>query len=62
MLRFDLTRGEGNDATLTTRVAGNATVRGQSVPVDVTVNLHGELEQLVNLGLEYSGKLKGNDK
>lgn len=62
VLRFDLTRGEGNDATLTTRVAGNATVRGQSVPVDVTVNLHGELEQLVNLGLEYSSKLKGNDK
>lgn len=59
VLRLDVSRGEGNDATLTTRVAGTATRKGLAVPVDVTVNLHGELEQLVNRGLEYNSKLKG---
>lgn len=59
VLKLDLARGEGNEATLSTRIAGTARNKGLSVPVDVTVNLHGEIEQILNLGLEYSNKLKG---
>ena len=59
VLKLDLRRGEGRSATLSVRVAGSAT-RGQlTVPVDVTLNFRGEIEQLLNLGLDYTNKLKG---
>jgi len=59
VLKLNLKRGEGKTATLSTRVVGTAT-RGQvTVPVDVTINLRGEIEQLLNLGLGYSNQMKG---
>ena len=62
VLRLNLKRSEGKSATLSTTVRGTAT-RGQlSVPVDITVNFNGELEQLINTGLGYSNLLKGKQK
>ena len=59
VLRLNLKRGEGKSATLSTTIRGSAT-RGQlTVPVDLTLNVNGELEQLVNAGLSYSKLLKG---
>lgn len=62
VLRLDLKRGEGTSATLSTAVRGTATRGKLSVPVDITVNFNGELEQLINTGLGYSNLLKGRQK
>ena len=62
VLRLDLTRGEGKSATLSTTVRGTATRGDLSVPVDITINFNGELEQLVNTTLGYSNLLKGKKK
>jgi len=58
VLRLKMSR-HADDATLSTHVVGTATRGKVSVPVDLTVNLHGELEQILNLGLYYSNQLKG---
>jgi len=58
-LRLNLTRLQGDDATLSAHVEGTATRGDVTVPVNLTVNFHGELEQLVNTGLGLSSKLKG---
>ena len=62
VLRLNLKRGEGKSATLSTTVRGTATRGNLSVPVDITVNFNGELEQLINTGLGYSNILKGKQK
>ena len=62
VLRLNLKRGNGRNATLSTTVRGTATRGNLSVPVDITLNFNGELEQLVNTGLGYSNLLKGNQK
>ena len=62
VLKLDLKRGEGKSATLSTTVRGTATRGNLSVPVDITVNFNGELEQLINTGLGYSNLLKGKQK
>ena len=62
VLRLNLKRGEGKTATLSTTVRGSATRGKTSVPVDITVNFNGELEQLINTGLGYSNLLKGKQK
>ena len=62
VLRLNLKRGEGKSATLSTTVRGNATRGKVSVPVDITVNFNGELEQLINTGLGYSNLMKGKQK
>ena len=62
VLRLDLRRGEGRDATLSTTVRGTATRDRVTVPVDITLNFNGELEQLINTGLGYSTLLKGKQK
>ena len=59
VLRLDLRRGDGKSATLSTTVRGIATRGGTSVPVDITVNFNGALEQIINTGLGYSNLLKG---
>lgn len=62
VLRLDLKRLEGSASRLSVQIGGTAT-RGQTtVPVDLTINLNGELEQLLNAGLGYSAKLKGKKK
>ena len=62
VLRLDLTRNRDKTATLSTTVRGNATRGKVSVPVDITVNFNGELEQLINTGLGYSNLMKGKQK
>ena len=62
VLRLNLKRGAGKTATLSTTIRGTATRDELSVPVDITLNFNGELEQLVNTGLGYSNLLKGRQK
>ena len=62
VLRLNLKRGEDKSATLSTTVRGTATRGKMSVPVDLTLNFNGDLEQLINTGLGYSNLLKGNQK
>ena len=62
VLRVNLRRGDDRSATLSTTVRGTATRGKASVPVDITVNFNGELEQLINTGLGYSNLLKGKQK
>ncbi|MBQ0032946.1 MAG: YdbH domain-containing protein [bacterium] len=62
VLRLNLKRGEGRSATLSTTLRGTATRGNLSVPVDITLNFNGELEQLINTGLGYSNLLKGKQK
>ena len=57
-----LKRGKDKSATLSTTVRGTATRGRTTVPVDITVNFNGELEQLVNTGLGYTHLLKGKQK
>ena len=49
-------------ATLSTTVRGSATRGKTSVPVDITVNFNGALEQLINPTLGYSNLMKGKQK
>ena len=62
VLKLDLKRGEGRSATLSTTVRGTATRGKTSVPVDITLNFNGALEQLINTSLGYSNLLKGKQK
>lgn len=62
VLRLNLKRGDGKTATLSTTIRGTATRGNLSVPVDITLNFNGELEQLINTGLGYSNLLKGKQK
>ena len=62
VLRLDLTRKRDRTATLSTTVRGTATRGKLSVPVDITLNFNGELEQLINTGLGYSNLMKGIQK
>ena len=62
VLRLNLKRGEEKTATLSTTVRGSATRGKTSVPVDITVNFNGALEQLINTGLGYSNLMKGKSK
>ena len=62
VLRLNLKRGKGRSATLSTTLRGTATRDRVSVPVDITLNFNGELEQLINTGLGYSNLLKGTTK
>ena len=62
VLRLNLKPNKDKTATLSTTVRGSATRGKTSVPVDITLNFNGELEQLINTGLGYSNLLKGKQK
>ena len=62
VLRFDLRRTDEKSATLSIRVEGSATRGDLTVPVNLNININGEIEQLINTGLGYSQKLKGTKK
>ena len=62
VLRFDLRRKKDKELSLSIRVEGSATRGDVTVPVNLTLNFNGEIEQLINTGLGYSRKLKGNSK
>lgn len=59
VLKLNLKRGEGKTARLSVALNGNATRGKTTVPVDLTLNFNGELEQIINTGLGYSRLLKG---
>ena len=62
VLRLNLKPGRDKTATLSTTIRGTATRGDVSVPVDITLNFNGELEQLINTSLGYSSILKGKLK
>ena len=62
VLRLKLKPNRDKTATLSTTIRGTATRGTASVPVDITLNFNGELEQLINTGLGYSNLLKGKQK
>ena len=62
VLRLNLKPNKDKTATFSTTVRGSATRGKTSVPVDITLNFNGELEQLINTGLGYSNLLKGTQK
>ena len=59
VLKLDLRRAHDSSAALGLGIQGTATRDGTTVPVDIRVNLHGAIEQLLNTGLGYQQKLKG---
>lgn len=59
VLRIDLAKTGDKTARLSFRIGGSATRGTRTVPVDLTLNVNGELEQLINAGLGYSAKMKG---
>jgi len=58
VLRFDLRRKGGDMATLGVQIKGMATRGGITVPVDVNININGELEQILNRSIGISKQLK----
>jgi len=63
VLRLDLVRADdGKTARLTLQIRGTATRGATTVPVDLTLNVNGEIEQLINTGLDYSAKMKGKGR
>ena len=62
VLRLNLKRGNGSSATLSATVRGTATRGELTIPIDLTINFNGALEQIVNTGLGYSNLMKGNSK
>ena len=58
VLRLYLNRIDDDSVTLGIRIEGNATRGSVSAPVVLNVALHGDLEQLINTGLNITGKGK----
>ena len=56
VLRFNLRRLDGNLAALETQIKGTATRGSISAPVDISLTINGELEQLINIGLNLPKK------
>ena len=52
LFRLDLKPAAQGLSSLTLRLSGRSRKTPAEVPVDLTVNLHGPLEQLLNLGLQ----------
>jgi len=61
-LRLNLTHVGEDEAILSAHIEGSATRGDVTVPVNLTVNFHGDLNQLVNTGLGLPSKLKGKIK
>ena len=55
VLRIELVPGEGGGVSaLTLKLNGTGKVFGQSVPVNLDVTIRGDIETLVNTGLDIS--------
>lgn len=60
VLKIGFKRGtELDDALLEIQIEGSSTCRGTTVPVSFSVNIHGDMEQLINTGLRAKN---GNQK
>lgn len=53
-LKFDLKRDPDGGLALAMSISGNATHGSITVPVNVSVTLHGDIEQLINTGMKLS--------
>ena len=60
VLKLNLRRTDRESATLSVNLNGTATRGKTSVPVNLTLNFNGELEQIINTGLRISEQTKGN--
>lgn len=56
MFKMDLEPKEKGDGTLRIRLAGKSNFNEWPAPVDLNLNFHGPLEQLLNIGLDMSRK------
>ncbi len=54
--RMDIEPREVGDGTLRIRLTGKSNFKEWPAPVDLNLNLHGSLEQLLNIGLDMSRK------
>ena len=59
VLKLNLRRTDRKAATLSVNLNGSATRGKTSVPVNLTLNFNGELEQIINTGLRISDQTKG---
>ena len=62
VLKLNLRRAADKTATLSVNLDGTATRGETSVPVNLTLNFNGELEQILNRGLGLSAQTKGKNK
>lgn len=62
VLKLNLRRAADKTATLSVNLDGTATRDKTSVPVNLTLNFNGELEQILNRGLGLSAQTKGKNK
>jgi len=62
VLKLDLKHGAGRTATLGVRLDGTATRGKMSAPVNLNLNFNGDIEQILNTGLDLSNRLKGKMK
>ena len=54
VLKIELARGEdGEDATLGVKIEGSATRGNTTVPVNLNIAFHGDVDEIVNLGLKF---------
>jgi len=54
--KMDLEPGQGDEGTLRIKLGGKSNDKEWPAPVDVNLNLHGPLEELLNMGLNVSRK------
>jgi hypothetical protein len=54
--KMDLEPGQKDEGTLRIKLAGKSNDKEWPAPVDLTLNLHGPLEELLNMGLNVSRK------
>lgn len=59
VLRLDLNRIDSSNAALGIRLEGTAGGETLAVPVVLNLTLRGDINQLINTGLNLSGKMKG---
>lgn len=54
VLKIELARGEdGEDSTLGIKIEGSATRGNTTVPVNLNIAFHGDVDEIVNLGLKF---------
>jgi hypothetical protein len=54
-IKMDLAPREAGDETLSIRLTGKSNFKEWPAPVDLSLNLNGPIEQLLNIGLDMSG-------
>ena len=55
VLRLDLTRGEDGENRLAIRLDGSAAEGKKKTPVNLRLNLNGDIEETINVAIEAAG-------